>query len=207
MSIAAGTYIAAGRYEVLGRVGGGAGGDVYRVFDHFESGQFALKLLGRSAVTWDEAQILTQLWSDYVLPIRNADVDNGVRYIVSDLAAGGSTDVQMAPLGEDPPLAVRWVRAAALGAARAHASALPHRDIKPGNILLTVDHKAVLGDFGIAAAMDATGQAGRDGSPHTVAPEVIDASGRCSVRSDVYSLGATLRIARRQIRPRRTLEG
>ena len=192
MSNAAGTYIAAGRYEILGNIGGGSGGDVYRVFDHFQKCEFALKLLGPSAVTWDEAQVLTQLQSDYVLPIRNADVDNGVRFIVSDVATKGSADRQMAPLGVDPRLAVRWVRAAAHGAARAHASNLLHRDIKPANVFLTADDRAVLGDFGMAATMDASGTTAANGTPHTVAPEVLRPPYRCSVRSDVYSLGATL---------------
>src|SRR5947208_16117059 len=104
MGVAPGTYIAAGRYEVLEGIGGGAGGVVYRVFDHFQQEEFALKLLGRTTVTWDEAQILTELKSDYILPIRNADVDNGLRYIVSDLAAKGSTDKHMVPLGVEPAL-------------------------------------------------------------------------------------------------------
>lgn len=191
MAIAPGTHIA-GRYEVIARIGGGASGNVYRVLDHYQQSEFALKLLGRSTVTWDEAQILTQLQSDFILPIRNADIDGGVRFIVSDLAAKGSTDAHMAPLGVDPALAIRWVRAAARGATRAHDAGLLHRDIKPGNVFLTADDRAVLGDFGLAKTMDAAGTTDREGTPQTVAPEVAHPSGRCSVRSDVYSLGATL---------------
>jgi eukaryotic-like serine/threonine-protein kinase len=183
----------AGRYQILARIGGGTFGEVFRAVDTHQGDVVAVKLLKliNPLRPWQEAEILTQLASPYILKVRNADIVAGQPYIVTELAQHGSTADRMRPIGVPPELAVRWIRAACRGAARAHDAALVHRDIKPENIFLTAETDAVLGDFGIAELVDATGHASWGGTTETMAPEVA-AGGQTSVRSDVYSLGASL---------------
>ena len=75
--------------------------------------------------------------------------------------------------------------------ARAHDERLLHRDIKPHNLFLTASGEVQLGDFGIAVLMDVNGEGPPLGTPITCAPDVL-AGSNTSVRSEVYSLGATL---------------
>lgn len=180
------------RYEVRGYLGSGGYGEVYRVHDRHQNQVVAAKLL-RSipGATWDEAQMLTGLRSEYILPVLNADFDVGVPFLVTELALYGTTDAHMSPTGVPPDLAVRWVRHACRGAARTHQAGLVHRDIKPQNLFLTAASEAVLGDFGLAGAIGPTGVAGPHGTPCTIAPEAVP-GGFTSALSDVYSLGATL---------------
>ena len=192
MTLVAG-HIIGGRYRVQRFLGPGASGEVYEAFDIRQQEVIAIKLLKGPPAggQWLEAQVLTQLRSPrYILPVRNADIAAGVAYITTELALHGSAADRMRPIGVPPGTAVNWVRAACRGTARTHDAGLLHRDIKPDNLFLRADGEALLGDFGLAALVDATGSAGPDGTPQTVAPEVP--GGRTTVASDVYSLGATL---------------
>ena len=188
---APGTIIDA-RYKVVQFRGQGSFGEVYEVADSYQGATVALKFLNSTpgpGGIWEEAQRLTELRGDYILPVWNADFDAGVPYIVTELATEGSADTKMTP-AVPPRLAVKWTRAACRGAARTHDAQLLHRDIKPANLFLKSDDRAVLGDFGIACLMDANGEGPFGGTPETMAPEVA-AGGNTSVASDVYSLGAT----------------
>ena len=101
-----------------------------------------------------EAQILRRLVDPHVLPIRNADVDAGRPYLVTDLAQHGTLDdpIQAAgQLGVDVDQVVRWIRQACHGVARAHGMSLVHNDIKPGNLFLNAQAECVVGDFGFAS--------------------------------------------------------
>jgi serine/threonine-protein kinase len=181
------------QYEVLDFLGGGGYGEVYRVHDRYLNTTVALKLVlaMASANVWAEAQALTQLRSPYILGVRNADVVAGVPYLVTELAAQGSANAAMTPVGVHPEQAVRWIRHVSRGVARTHADRLLHRDIKPHNMFLTEKGDAQLGDFGIAVLMDANGEGPSLGTPVTRAPEVT-AGESTTVQTDVFSLGASL---------------
>lgn len=194
--VGAGSRIA-GRYLVVNHRGGGSDGDVYHVVDEYLGNEVALKLLAPKAgqpATWDEAQILEQIRSEYLLPVLNADVVPGgdLRYITTTLMTGGDLEDAADPRGVSPQQAVRWGQQLGHGLHRVHAANLVHRDVKPANGFLDSGHAALLGDLGMAAAMGPDGSAPPYGTFATVAPEVLGASGRCTVRSDVYSLGATV---------------
>jgi serine/threonine protein kinase len=188
-----GTLIA-GRYRIQGFLGRGTFGEVYAVHDAHQGVARALKFLNRTpggSGVWQEAVILTALRSDYILPVWNADFEAGVPFLVTELAVNGSASHRMPAHGLTPAQSVRWIRSASRGAARTHDAGLVHRDIKPDNVFINSTDEALLGDFGLAHAMDASGQAPYGGTPVTMAPEVI-VGGPTSVQSDVYSLGATL---------------
>jgi serine/threonine protein kinase len=87
-----------------GYLGRGGYGEVYRVRDHYLNATFALKLLHTFAGTnvWAEAQILMELKSPYILEVENADIDAGVPFLVTALAANGSANVPMTPIGVPP---------------------------------------------------------------------------------------------------------
>jgi serine/threonine protein kinase len=190
------------RYEVLGDLGSGGGGDVYRVMDHHEGDEVALKIINPVTFTplgpWAEARILRRLSDNHILPIRNAFVHLGTAIVVMDIAREGTVEdcIKKEPLGLDPVEAVRWTRQACQGVSRAHDNGIVHNDIKPGNLFLTANKDCRVGDFGFAGLIDPiTGVApAYGGTPQTVAPEIaasLPTGPAATIASDVYSLGAT----------------
>jgi eukaryotic-like serine/threonine-protein kinase len=156
------------------------------VVDEYLDNEVALKLLAPKAgqpATWDEAQILEQLRSEYLLPVLNADVVPGgdLRYITTRLMTGGDLEDAGLPRGVPPEQAIRWGQQLGHGLDRVHAADLVHRDVKPANGFLDSGQVALLGDLGMAAAVGPDGSAPPYGTFATVAPEVLGAGGRCSV--------------------------
>jgi serine/threonine-protein kinase len=184
------------QYEVREFLGTGENGDVYRVFDlHLET-EVALKLLKPNkgaSLDWREAQILQRLRSDYILEVKNAAVIPGldIRYITTAVAEGKDCETASGAYGVPVRTAMRWAQQASSGLARIHDERLLHRDVKPANVFLNADAgRALIADLGMAAAMDDDGETDRDGTPVTAAPELWT-GGRCSVASDIYSMGIT----------------
>lgn len=195
------SIVIANRYEVVRELGRGSFGEVWEVHDHTLGTRCALKLLSDQVLAgpWNESQILRGLSGEYVLPILNADVVEGRRYIVTEVMAGGTVEDRITPhVGMKVGQAVRWSREACQGVARAHDAGLIHGDIKPGNLFLDGRDEVLVGDFGLAQLVRGRGAARAVGTPATMAPEV--AAGIVSTSStpytytplsDVYSLGAT----------------
>ncbi|MGW0144500.1 serine/threonine-protein kinase [Streptomyces sp. NPDC003333] len=187
-----------GRYRVLGRLGGGTYGQVFRVADDHLGNEVALKLLTpkqNEPATWDEAQVLERLRSPYLLPVLNADLvdDTDIRYITTPVITGGDLEDVADGFGVDALSAVRWGEHLGYGLDRMHREGLLHRDVKPGNAYLDDNGHVLLGDLGMAAAMDADGKASATGSYATVAPEVVSPEDPgCSIATDIYSLAATV---------------
>ena len=200
-------YVLDSRYEILSPLGQGSFGAVYRVKDHHTGQVSALKILNPSELPrneiWREAQTLAGLEGEYILPVRNASHVSGVPYIVTEVAECGSVGARIEPcIGVPVEQAIRWMRHVCRGVARLHDVGLVHNDLKPDNLFLNAQLDALVGDLGLASKMDADGQAAFGGTPVTMAPEVaiVGAGDRAewataspaNVRTDVYSLGATL---------------
>lgn len=193
-NVGVGTQIGT-RYEVMSKLGGGTSGDVYRVFDKHLHTEMAIKLLKPLAgqpATWDEAQALKRLGSEYLLHVFNADVVEGsdIRYITTPLMTGGDLEQAASPHGVDAVTATRWAQQTSHGLERIHAAGMLHRDVKPGNIYLDSAGDALLGDLGMTVHADAHGCAAANGTFATVAPEVLNGA-LCSISTDVYALAAT----------------
>jgi serine/threonine protein kinase len=184
------------RYEVLGHLGGGANGQVYEVQDHYQGHVAALKMLDPSKPPpggwFVEAEFLTQLRGEYILPILNADNEAGVPFIVTEVMPNGSTADHIPPgIGVAIDQAATWVQQACVGISRILDQRVLHRDIKPANLFLDSHHSVLVGDFGLVCPMDASGNGTAYGSAETLAPEVVTSS-VTNARTEVYSLGATL---------------
>ncbi|MFO1078137.1 MAG: serine/threonine-protein kinase [Planctomycetota bacterium] len=171
-----------------------------------------------------EIEAIAQLEHPAIVPILVHDQDGDVPYYVMPLVQGASCADAIERLqGKDPSTltrgdlqrtlgdvgprdaegvfdgaywqaCVRLIRQAALGLDHAHRRGIVHRDVKPSNLLFTVDGRALVVDFGLAhVASDAriTRSQAAPGSPAYMSPEQL--LGRaCDGRTDVYSLAITL---------------
>jgi eukaryotic-like serine/threonine-protein kinase len=142
---------------------------------------------------FSEAQSVARISHSSVVSVLDFGEFEEYPYLVMEYVGGGSVaDLTGQPLL--PERAAEIVSQAGQGAGAAHALGLVHRDIKPGNILLTDEGEAKLADFGIASSVGGerfTGTGQAIGSPHYLSPE--QASGTpVTARSDVYSLGVVL---------------
>jgi eukaryotic-like serine/threonine-protein kinase len=141
-----------------------------------------------------ESQFAANLSHPRIIKIREIGREGMLVYFAMELyPASLATALAQGPLPEAQLLGI--VRDVAEALAFAHAQGVVHRDIKPDNILLTPDGRAVVTDFGIARAVSgyvsATGVNMTIGTPHYLSPE--QAQGRpLDGRSDLYSLGITL---------------
>jgi serine/threonine-protein kinase len=198
-------FVINNRYQVRDQLGRGATGVVYEVHDHHQNEVGALKFILVLSVTgaWTEAQVLTGLRGEFILPVRNAEVASGVPFIVTAVMPR-SVAKQIEPgIGVDIDQAVHWVRQACRGVARIHDAGLLHNDIKPENLFLSQHDDVLVGDLGLACLRDSSGAGHFGGTAETMAPEVATVGATVSradwqahrpttVASDVYSLGATL---------------
>ena len=216
MHVAASTgRMVAGRYLLHSTIGRGAMGTVWRARDTVLDRDVAVKEVrlrgpvpAGSVITEEtrilhertlrEARTAARLNHPAVVTIFDVVEADGSPWIVMELVEARSLDQV---LTEDGPL--RPHQAADLGTrvlgalACAHAAGILHRDVKPSNVLLGPDSRAVLTDFGIATLEGDSGltQAGMVmGTPGFTAPERIRGD-PASPASDLWSLGATLYAA------------
>jgi len=182
------------RYELSAKLG--SDGHVYQAHDRYLDTTVALKLLYPDAGTpqsWDEAKRLEQLRSRFIVPVLNADVvtSSDIRFITTPLLPHGDLETDARPVGVSVASAVRFGHQIAAGVDAIHAAGMVHRDIKPANALRDGDI-VLVSDVAFCSLLDAHGEAPRNGSWCTLAPETAPDDGVCSIASDVYSLAATV---------------
>ncbi len=190
-------------YRLLERLGSGAMGSVYKAHHSKLDIPVALKVLRPSLASSRtqierlrrEAQLAARL--NHVNVVRSLDVgeSNGFHYLAMEFVEGRTARdlLGKGPLPEKDALGI--VRQVAAGLAHAHAQGVVHRDVKPGNILITGEGTAKLADFGLArgqAPSDLTLEQASIGTPQYVAPEQMRRGSDATPRSDLFSLGSTL---------------
>ena len=189
-----------GQYEIVSAIGEGGMGEVYRARDTTLGRDVALKFMLHAAPLeaprldrlQREARALAALNHPNILTIHEIGDAGGVPFLVLEWVGGGSLADQRdkGPRSMEQFLRVALPVADALGAA--HDQGIVHRDVKPGNVLMTGDGRVKLADFGLATTFDPnhdrTRTAAVVGTVAYMSPE--QASGaEIGPPSDVYSFG------------------
>ena len=195
-----------GRYEILEQLGEGGMATVYKARDTrlerfvaikvIRTDQFAPNMLDEMLKRFErEAKALAMLSHPYIVPVHDYGEYEGAPYLVMQYIPCGT-------LKDRPAGTMAWQQSVhtllpiAQALAYAHEHNVIHRDIKPGNILLTEKGLPLLSDFGIAKILEGsstttlTGAGLSIGTPEYMAPEQW--TGQSSPQSDIYSLGVVL---------------
>ncbi|MEV4203589.1 serine/threonine-protein kinase [Nocardia salmonicida] len=192
-----------GRYEIRRLLGVGGMGEVYEAYDTSKNRVVALKMLNRELATDPtfvqrfrrESHAMASVQEPHVIPVHDWGEVDGVLYIDMRLVKGVDLKERLQQYGRLTPVeAVQVVEQIAFALDAAHEIGLVHRDVKPGNILLTGNLFAYLVDFGIAhSATDPqlTSAGSAVGSMAYMAPERFE-SVPMSPSVDTYALTCVL---------------
>src|SRR5437879_913644 len=173
MPLAPGTRL--GAYEIVGPLGAGGMGEVYRARDTRLDRDVAIKVLNSQLVASPElrgrfereAKVISQLQHPHICVLHDVGSENGNDYLVMEFLDGEvlSEKVKRGPLPLNELLKTAIEIADALG--KAHRAGIIHRDLKPGNVMLTKSGAKLL-DFGLAKPL-AMGAAAAAGSASVLA--------------------------------------
>jgi Protein kinase domain/Domain of unknown function (DUF4115) len=190
-----------GRYRPMRRIDAGGMGEVWEADDVLLGRRVAIKILAEelagdpAALRRFRREARATAMLDHPNVVRVFDfVDGEAPFLVLELLAGETLADRLGHGGALAPLeAARIAAAVADGLEVAHRAGIVHRDIKPGNIMLTAGGGVKVMDFGIAAAWEAHSTAGqRLLATASYAPPERIAGGRASPAVDLYSLGVVL---------------
>jgi len=190
-----------GRFEIVGKLGRGGSGIVYRARDPHLGRDVALKVLRFSGDPSmrerleREARTTARLAHPNIVTLHEAGTLDGTSYLVMELIPGESLAVRMPSLALEDKLALLGKVARAV--AYAHSQGVIHRDLKPGNILIRPGGEPVVMDFGLARSLegdlDLTVTGAAVGTPLYMAPEqLLGRREAVGPRTDIYALGVIL---------------
>ena len=212
-----------GKYKVLGIIAKGGMGVVYKALHPSLKRYVVIKKMTARGHAGDagrfkrEAQLLLDLQSPYIVHLFDYFTEAGYRYMVEELVDGTALDALIKRQTSLPvPIAMLVMQDACYALKYAHSKGIVHRDIKPGNILLSKRGEIKLADFGIASDHAEGGAAGAGGAaklaessttvtggdltqsgvalgtPAYMPPEQFEDSARVDHRADIYALGIML---------------
>jgi len=193
----------AGRYEVMGELGRGGMGKVYKVLDKEIQEEVALKLLNPEIASDErtierfrnELKYARRITHRNVCRMHDINRDKDTYFITMEYVPGEDLKTVIKRTGPLPEgEAVLMAAQICEGLAEAHRLGVVHRDLKPQNIMIDREGNVRIMDFGIARSLAAKGvtEAGMIiGTPDYMSPEQVEGL-EADARSDVYALGATL---------------
>lgn len=195
-----GTVLAA-RYRIVGLLGKGGMGEVYRADDLKLRQPVALKFLppglagdpGRLARFHNEVRVARQVSHPNVCRVHDIGEVDGQHFLSMEYVDGEDLQSLLSRIGRLPfDKAVEISRQICTGLAAAHERGVLHRDLKPANVMIDGRGNARLTDFGLAVISSEPGAVGGiAGTPAYMSPEQTQGKA-ASVRSDVYALGLVL---------------
>jgi len=188
-----------GHYLLHRQLGEGAMGRVYQATDRDLERDVAVKILRKDIAAtprmWTmlekEARAAAGISHNNVIRIYNMGKVLGRPYIVMELADFASLEEWMAESPLKEPMAVNVAIDVLQGLKAAAEAGLLHGDIKPANIIITSKQTAKVADFGLSRFLERETEVQRWGTPYYMPPEKSQAISE-DIRSDMYSLGATL---------------
>ena len=201
------------RYVLLGEIGKGGMGAVYKALHQQMDRVVALKILPKEAVDSPEKlkrfqremKAAAKLTHPNIVVAHDATESNGTHFLVMELVAGSDlSDVVRKQGPISCAQAVDYIAQTARGLRYAHGMGVVHRDIKPGNLLLSKKGKVKILDMGLAridggdpehennVSMELTQPGMVMGTIGYLAPEQALDTRHADARSDIYSLGCTL---------------
>jgi serine/threonine-protein kinase len=191
--------IVAGRYRIVGLLGRGGMGEVYRADDLKLHQPVALKFLAESLATdgaalarfHREVSLARQVSHRHVCRVYDIGEHAGMHFLSMEYVRGEELASLIKRVGRLPlEKAIGTARQLCAGLAAIHATGVVHRDLKPANVMIDEHGDVRITDFGVAAlAGKAHGSA--IGTPGYMAPELL-AGGAATARTDIYALGLVL---------------
>lgn len=194
-----------GDYEIVSRIGAGGMGQVFRARHKTMDREVALKILPMQLSErpelvrqfYDEIRAVAKLMHPNIVTAFDAGCIDKTHFLAMELVDGFSLSSMVASHGPLSSATVIDVVAQAAAALQiAHEKGIVHRDIKPGNLMLTDDRKLKVLDFGLASLTFQVQKAKKNkqilGTVEYMAPEQIDQPEISDPRSDLYALGATM---------------
>jgi len=185
-----------GKFELVRPLGSGGFGTVYLAHQSDLGRAVALKLMRCDAPDAlrrfaREAHAAAKLSHPHIVPVYEIGAHNGRYYVAMEFIEGATLE----NLRIEPQKGLRIMHDVAAAVEYAHANGILHRDLKPGNLMLGRDGRVRVMDFGLARHLKGgttlTVSGTVVGTPAYMSPEQAQGR-RGDVRSDVYSLGATL---------------
>ena len=193
--------VLAGRYRIVGLLGRGGMGEVFRAEDLKLKQAVALKFLPEAlsndgaalARFYQEVSVARQVSHRHVCRVYDVGEAEGSHFISMEYVRGESLSSLLKRIGRLPEdKAVETARQLCAGLAAVHDAGVLHRDLKPANVMLDERGDVRITDFGIAAlAGDVRGAEALAGTPAYMSPEQLKGEA-VTARSDVYSLGLVL---------------
>ncbi|HEV3299544.1 MAG TPA: protein kinase [Planctomycetaceae bacterium] len=190
-------------FELLDKLGEGGMGVVYRARYVVDNRHVAVKLLPQDVANATilsrferELEILKTLRHPNIVRSFGGTCEGNQRFYAMELVEGGTLDKLLEERGKfSAEVAVQFALQMASGLAYAHERGIVHRDVKPGNFLLTTAGKLKLSDFGLAtveAATKITAAGKTMGTFPYMAPEQIRGRPPVSPQTDLYALGCVI---------------
>jgi eukaryotic-like serine/threonine-protein kinase len=193
-----------GRYELLGLLGIGGMGSVYRARDVELDEIVALKMIGRELVSSplilerfrQEVKLARRVTHRNVARMFDIGEHQKLKFLTMEFIDGESLgDLMEREQILSTARLAEICSAICAGLAAAHDAGVVHRDLKPDNVMLAKDGRVVITDFGIARAVESGAKRTSGmpvGTPAYMAPEQVEGASDIDARADIYALGVMM---------------